>query len=283
MTRAPAPARTSWRPVRPVRGDLVAGVTVTAYLVPQVMAYADLAGVPPAAGLWAAVGAMTVYAVIGTSPRLSVGPEATTALMTAAALGTAGAAGAARPRGGAGASWWRWSASPGRLLGLARLAELLSRPVLVGYMTGIALVMMITQLAKLTGAPIPDGKSPLAELGWFLRHLDTVEGATLAVGLVTLVGDAARVVALAAGAGRPARHGRGQRGRRRARAGGPRGRLDRPHPVRAPPAGAARRRARRARRPGPRRPGGGVRGVLRQHPDRARVRHPQGRPDRRAP
>ena len=75
----------------------------------------------------------------------------------------------------------------GRLLGLARLAELLSRPVLVGYMTGIALVMMITQLAKLTGAPIPDGKSPLADLGWFLQHLDTVEGATLAVGLVTLV------------------------------------------------------------------------------------------------
>ncbi len=183
MTRAPA--LTSWRPERPARGDLVAGVTVTAYLVPQVMAYADLAGVPPEAGLWAAVGAMAVYAAIGTSPRLSVGPEATTALMTAAALGTATGAVAA-DRAVALALLVALFCFAGRLLGLARLAELLSRPVLVGYMTGIALVMMISQLGKLTGAPIPGGTSPLAELGWFVRHLDTVEGATLAVGLVTL-------------------------------------------------------------------------------------------------
>ena len=185
MTPArPRPARPGGRCGRSA-GTCVAGVTVTAYLVPQVMAYADLAGVPPAAGLWAAVGAMTVYAAIGTSPRLSVGPEATTALMTAAALGTAGAAVAA-DRAVALAFLVALVCFAGRLLGLARLAELLSRPVLVGYMTGIALVMMITQLAKLTAAPIPDGKSPLAELGWFLQHLDTVEGATLAVGLVTL-------------------------------------------------------------------------------------------------
>ena len=74
----------------------------------------------------------------------------------------------------------------GRAVGLARLAELLSRPVLVGYMAGIAVVMMITQLGKLTGAPIPSGGSPLAQLGWFLRHADTVHGPTLAVGTVTL-------------------------------------------------------------------------------------------------
>jgi SulP family sulfate permease len=128
---------------------------------------------------------MTGYFVVGTSPQLSVGPEATTALMTAAALGTVGAAVAA-DRAVALAFLVALICFAGRLLGLARLAELLSRPVLVGYMTGIALVMIITQLGKLTGAPIPDGKSPLAEVGWFLRHLDTVEGATLAVGLVTL-------------------------------------------------------------------------------------------------
>ena len=186
MTRAPAPVPSSWRPVRPVRGDLVAGVTVTAYLVPQVMAYADLAGVPAAAGLWAAVGAMTVYAVIGTSPQLSVGPEAGTALMTAAALGTATAASVAADRAVALAFLVALVCFAGRLLGLARLADLLSRPVLVGYMTGIALVMMITQLGKLTGAPTPSGESPLAQVGWFLQHLTTVQGATLAVGLVTL-------------------------------------------------------------------------------------------------
>jgi len=62
-------------------------VTVAAYLVPQVMAYAQLAGLHPAAGLWAAVPALVIYAVLGSSWSLSLGPEATIALMTAAAIG----------------------------------------------------------------------------------------------------------------------------------------------------------------------------------------------------
>jgi SulP family sulfate permease len=66
--------------------DLLAGVTITAYLVPQVMAYAELAGVPAQAGLWAAIGSLVLYALFGSSRQLSVGPESTTALMTAAAL-----------------------------------------------------------------------------------------------------------------------------------------------------------------------------------------------------
>jgi SulP family sulfate permease len=70
-----------------LRGDLVAGITVAAYLVPQVMAYAGVAGVPPVAGLWAAIVAILAYAVLGTSRRLSVGPESTTALLTAVAIG----------------------------------------------------------------------------------------------------------------------------------------------------------------------------------------------------
>src|SRR4051812_21047907 len=72
-----------------LRGDLLAGLTVTAYLIPQVMAYAELAGVPAQVGLWAAVGGLTLYAFLGSSRQLSVGPESTTALMTAAALGAA--------------------------------------------------------------------------------------------------------------------------------------------------------------------------------------------------
>ena len=70
-----------------LRGDLLAGVTVAAYLVPQVMAYATVAGVPPVAGLWAALPALVIYAVLGSSRSLSMGPEATTALMTAIAIG----------------------------------------------------------------------------------------------------------------------------------------------------------------------------------------------------
>src|SRR4029077_18424025 len=67
-------------------GDLLAGVTVAAYLVPQVMAYATIAGLPPVTGLWAAFPALIVYALLGSSRSLSMGPEATTALMTLVAI-----------------------------------------------------------------------------------------------------------------------------------------------------------------------------------------------------
>src|SRR6266480_5131830 len=63
--------RRAWLP-----GDLLAGVTVAAYLVPQVMAYATIAGLPPVTGLWAAFPALIVYALFGTSKSLSMGPEA---------------------------------------------------------------------------------------------------------------------------------------------------------------------------------------------------------------
>src|SRR5512139_4268424 len=70
-----------------LRGDLLAGLTVAAYLVPQVMAYAEVAGLRAVTGLWAVGPALLVYAVLGSSRQLSVGPESTTALMTAAGVG----------------------------------------------------------------------------------------------------------------------------------------------------------------------------------------------------
>jgi MFS superfamily sulfate permease-like transporter len=66
-----------------LRGDVMAGLTVAAYLVPQVMAYSGLAGLPPVAGLWAILAPLALYALLGSSRQLSVGPESTTALMTA--------------------------------------------------------------------------------------------------------------------------------------------------------------------------------------------------------
>src|SRR4051794_41733342 len=66
-----------------LRPDVLAGVGVAAYLVPQVMAYAAVAGLPPVTGLWAIGVTLLVYAVVGSSRQLSVGPESTTALMTA--------------------------------------------------------------------------------------------------------------------------------------------------------------------------------------------------------
>ena len=69
-----------------LRRDLIAGLTVGAMLVPQAMAYANLAGLPAVSGLYAAVLPMFVYALLGSSRQLMVGPESTTAIMTAAAV-----------------------------------------------------------------------------------------------------------------------------------------------------------------------------------------------------
>lgn len=163
-------------------GDLVAGVTVAAYLVPQVMAYAAVAGLPAVTGLWAAIPALVVYSLLGTSPSLSLGPEATTALMTAIAI---------RPLAAGDAS--RYSelaislalvvgviAVVAGLLRLGFVADLLSRPVLVGYMAGVALIMIVDQLQNVTGVPVT-GTTFAGQLSSFARNAGQLQPLTLAV------------------------------------------------------------------------------------------------------
>jgi sulfate permease, SulP family len=163
-------------------GDLIAGVTVAAYLVPQVMAYATVAGLPPVTGLWAALPALVVYAVLGSSPSLSLGPEATTALMTAIAI---------RPLAAGDASRYATLAMSLALVvgviavvsGLLRLgfvADLLSRPVLVGYMAGVALIMILDQLQNVTGVPVT-GTTLAGQLSSFVRNVGQLQPLTLAV------------------------------------------------------------------------------------------------------
>jgi len=135
--------RRSW-----LKGDLLAGVTVAAYLVPQVMAYAGVAGLPPVAGLWAILPALALYAVLGSSRLLSVGPESTTALMTATVVGPLAAGDPGRYATLAAAL----AAAVGLLclvawaVRLGFVADLLSRPVLIGYLAGVALIMIVDQL-----------------------------------------------------------------------------------------------------------------------------------------
>ena len=168
-----------------LRGDLVAGCTVAAYLVPQVMAYAEVAGLPPVTGLWAVMGPLAVYAVLGSSRQLSVGPESTTALMTATAL-AALTAGGVLPGEAAAALAIAVGAVclVGWLARLGFLANLLSHPILTGYMAGIAVLMIISQLDKFTGIPIPSGDTS-TEIGYLLRHLDQIH--LLTFGLAVLV------------------------------------------------------------------------------------------------
>lgn len=157
--------------------DLLAGVTITAYLVPQVMAYAEVAGLPPWTGLWACVGAMLLYGLLGTSRLLSAGPESTSALMTAAAVGAVPAAD--RPSFAAElAILVVVICVVGWLARVSVLAELFSRPVLVGYMAGIAVLMVVSQLGSLTGIRV-HGDGLVAEVGFVLRHLSEVQVPTL--------------------------------------------------------------------------------------------------------
>lgn len=177
------------RPPEPqaLRGDVVAGITVAAYLVPQVLAYSGLARVPPAAGLWAAFVALAVYFLLGSSPQLSVGPESTTALMTGAALATISVPGESPQDTTAmlalavgAVCLLAWAG------GLAFLAELLSKPVLVGYMAGIAGLMVLSQAARATAADIPDADL-LAQTWWLAQHPSAIHVPTLAVCLGTLL------------------------------------------------------------------------------------------------
>ncbi|MCQ9130158.1 SulP family inorganic anion transporter [Streptomyces hilarionis] len=169
-------------------GDLLAGVTVAAYLVPQVMAYAGVAGLPPAAGLWAILPALALYAVFGSSRLLSVGPESTTALMTATVVAPLAAADPGRYAALAAAL----AVTVGALCLIARavrlgfLADLLSRPVLIGYLAGVALIMMVDQLLKLTGVPTT-GSEFFPQLWSFVTRARDADLPTVLFSAATLV------------------------------------------------------------------------------------------------
>ncbi|GLY99904.1 sodium-independent anion transporter [Actinoplanes sp. NBRC 103695] len=175
--------RRSW-----LRGDLLAGITVAAYLVPQVMAYAGLAGLPPVAGLWAILLPLALYALLGSSRQLSIGPESTTALMTAAAV--------APLAGGDPSRYAVLAATLAVVVGVlflvafvARLgfvADLLSRPILVGYLAGVAITMIVGQLGKLTGVRV-DGDTVLGELVSFAGRLGQVHWPTAVLGVAVVV------------------------------------------------------------------------------------------------
>jgi SulP family sulfate permease len=168
-------------------GDLVAGVTVAAYLVPQVMAYATIAGLSPVTGLWAAVPALIAYVLFGSSKSLSMGPEATTALMTLVAIKplVAGDPGRYAELASTLALLTGLMAVAAWLLRLGFVADLLSRPVLVGYMAGVALIMIADQLQHVTGVPVA-GQVFFAQVGSFARGLGHTQPTVLAVSLSVL-------------------------------------------------------------------------------------------------
>lgn len=170
------------------RGNVIAGLTVTAYLVPQVMAYATVAGLPTIVGLWAALPALVIYAVMGSSRLLSMGPESSVALMTAAviaplALGDPGtyvglAAGLAVVVGLLGLI--------GSVLRLGFVSDLLSRPVLVGYMAGIGVLMIEGQVDNFFGIETT-AQTLTDHLGQLVQALPDADLAVVGLALTILV------------------------------------------------------------------------------------------------
>lgn len=172
------------------RGDLLAGVTVAAYLVPQVMAYAVIAGLSPVVGLWATLAPMCIYFFLGTSRKLSIGPESTTALMTAAGVGALLGAAGGPERYAEVAALLAIAVGIVCIIGfiarLGFLTRLLSRPVLVGYLIGIAVLMIISQLGKITKVET-SGENVLAEVLSLFRQLDQAHLPTVLLSVVVLV------------------------------------------------------------------------------------------------
>lgn len=145
-------ARTYQR--RWLRSDLLSALTVGAMLIPQGLAYAQIVGVRPAAGLYAGIVGMLAYALFGPSRHLMIGPEAGAAILTAAALAPV-AAGADPARYASLAALLALMVGIlsliGGLLKGGALADFLSKPILVGYINGAALIIMGSQLARLFG------------------------------------------------------------------------------------------------------------------------------------
>ncbi len=171
-----------------LRADVVAGLTVGAMLIPQSMAYAELAGMPPEFGFYAVLGALVVYALVGTSRHLGVGPEPGTAILAATGVGAI-----------AGGDSKRYIALmaglalvvaaiciAGAIARLGFLASLLSKPVLVGYITGVGLTLLSSQIASFTGVSIANSTF-FARFKELVAERGDVNGSTLALAVGTIV------------------------------------------------------------------------------------------------
>ncbi len=171
-------------------GDLLGGLTVAAYAVPQVMAYSTLAGLPPQSGLWVIALTLVVYFLLGTSRLLSCGPESSTALLTAAILAPLAAGDPLRYATLAATLALLCGAFAliAWLLRIGFIGDLLSRPVLVGYMCGLAIVMIMSQLGKVTGVDIA-GDTFVEQLLSFTQRISTdgISWPTVAIGLGVVI------------------------------------------------------------------------------------------------
>jgi high affinity sulfate transporter 1 len=173
-----------------LRGDIIAGVAVTALMVPHGMAYAELGGVPAVTGLYTTVTALLAYALFGPSRILLLGPDSSLAPLIAAALALVVSDGDPATAIAAASVMALMTGALCVLAGLSRLgsiAELLSRPVELGYLNGLAVVMVVSQLPKLAGFST-EASAPIPQLVEFVEGVadGLVDPTTLVLGLGVL-------------------------------------------------------------------------------------------------
>jgi len=171
-----------------LRTDVIAGVTVAALALPSAMAYAELAGVPVSAGLYALLLPVLAYAVFGSAPRVVIGPEGTISLLVATTIAPLAAAGSTKYAELAAmlALMVGLVFFAARLVRLGWIADYFSQAVLVGYITGVAIVLILGQLGKLVGVS-SDKNGTIRQTIDIVRHLGEANAATVAVGALALV------------------------------------------------------------------------------------------------
>ncbi|MGH3330886.1 MAG: SulP family inorganic anion transporter [Nocardioidaceae bacterium] len=168
--------------------DLLAGLTVAALALPSAMAYAEVAGLSPVHGLYALLLPCVAYALLGSSRQVIVGPEGSIAALIAVAILPLAAAGSAEAAGLAALL----ALMVGALFCFARAAKLswvadyLSRPVLIGYIHGVVVVLIIGQLGKLLGLDVT-ALNPIPQLAEIAREIGGTSLTTVAVSVAALI------------------------------------------------------------------------------------------------
>lgn len=168
-----------------LKGDLPAGVTVGVMLIPQGMAYAMLAGLPPVYGLYAATLPLLLYAIFGTSRQLAVGPVAMVSLLVATGVGALADPGST--------AFVQYAILLAFMVGLIQflmgvfrlgfLVNFLSHPVISGFTSAAALIIGLSQLKHLLGFDIPRSHLIHEIIGNAIAHISEVHPATLILGL----------------------------------------------------------------------------------------------------
>lgn len=167
--------------------DLIGGSVVAVMLVPQAMAYAMLAGLPPQVGLYASILPLILYALFGSSNVLAVGPVAMVSLLVASGVGTMATPGSAE--------YLSLCLTLAAMVGVIQilmamlkfgfLLNFISHPVIRGFTSAAAIVIAFSQLKYLLGIEVPQTELPYQTIVATLRSLPTIEWATFAIGLTS--------------------------------------------------------------------------------------------------